>query len=128
MSPGKYNFSVNAYEPCLDKSYYEVYELIFEKTEFSIFIQTDKPIYKAGDLVKFRVFSVDSETKPYNLNSAVVTVLDSNGVKLKSSTNVTFIKGKYENSLQLSNGPTLGDWNIQVEADVLVSYAFKTIG
>ena len=115
---------MNVYEPCNDRSFYEVQELIFEKRQFSIFIQTDKPIYKAGDLMRFRAFSLDSETRPFNVDSAVVTILDPNNVKIKTFTNVTFVKGKYENSLQLSNEPTLGDWRIKVEADVLVSLSY----
>lgn len=102
-------------------SYYDVQDLIFVKTQFSTFIQTDKAMYKAGDLINFRVFAVDSETRPYNLNSAVVTIFDSTDIKIKIFPNVTFVKGTYENSLQLSESPSLGNWRIRIESGTIVS-------
>lgn len=109
-------------------SYYDVQSLIYVKTRFSTSIQTDKAMYKAGDLINFRIFAFDSETRPFNLNSAVVTIYDSTDTKIKSFANITFNTGIYENLLQLSESPSLGNWRIRVEAgsDVSLNSSFST--
>lgn len=121
MKPGQYQISANAYDPFMKTSYYDVYQLNYEKPKFSNFIQTDKAMYKAGDLVKFRLFSVDSETRPYNLIGATASVYDSTDTKIKSFDNITFVKGIYENSVQLSENPSLGTWKVRLVAGSVVS-------
>jgi CD109 antigen len=80
-------------------------------------IQTDKAIYKAGDLMRFRLISINSETLPEAVVGAVVTIFDSGNLKIKVFSGVTFMKGKFEEALQLSLSPTLGTWKIRVEAE-----------
>lgn len=86
-------------------------------------IQTDKAIYRGGDLIKFRVFSFDSETRPQNLQNVVVTIYDSSNprVKIVSFNNVTFVKGKFEETLQLSNNPNYGTWMVEAVTGTSVS-------
>jgi uncharacterized protein YfaS (alpha-2-macroglobulin family) len=95
--------------------------LFFRKKYFSIFTQTDKALYKAGDLINFRLFAINSETLPANPLGAVITVFDPSNLKIKTFTNVTFVKGKHENLLQLSQSPPLGNWKIRVEVEGEVS-------
>jgi uncharacterized protein YfaS (alpha-2-macroglobulin family) len=38
--------------------------LAIEDERILIFLQTDKPLYKGGDTVKFRVLTVDSRLRP----------------------------------------------------------------
>lgn len=40
----------------------------------SVFIQTDKAMYKPGDKVKFRVLVLDSDTKPATVNNMNVFI------------------------------------------------------
>lgn len=83
-------------------------------------IQTDKALYKGGDVVNFRVFSINSETLPENVNGAVVTIFDVNNIKIKTF-NATFVKGKFESSFDISPTPSFGDWKISVSAGGMVS-------
>ncbi len=46
----------------------------------SIFIQTDKAMYKPGDKVKFRVIVLDSETNPSNVNNMNVFITVSQSI------------------------------------------------
>lgn len=121
MKSGNYQLTAYTYDPDKKKSYTDVQPIIFENKHFSIFIQTDKPIYKPGDLVNFRVFAVDSETRPYDVPKSTITIYDSGDTKIKSYVDGKFVDGKYENSLQLSQEPTLGEWKIKVEAEAEVS-------
>lgn len=102
-------------------------DLSFQATVDTILIQTDKAIYQSGDLIRFRVFSFDSETRPRSLDSAIVTILDGNDVVIQSFENVKFVKGKYEGSLQLGNNPSQGSWKIRVEAGVSVSFKLSDL-
>lgn len=121
LLPGTYQLSASSYDPVMMASYVDVQDLIFKKRLSSVFIQTDKAIYKAGDFMQFRVFAVDSETRPENLIASTVTILDPNDLKIKIFANNTFVKGKYENNLQLSDSPALGVWKIKVDVGGEVS-------
>lgn len=93
-------------------------KLSFVVKQFSIFVQTNKAIYKANDLIQFRLFAVNSQTLPYSVNGpTIITITDPSNNKIKEFSNVTFVKGKYENELLLSSAPKLGSWTISVEAE-----------
>lgn len=121
MNPGSYSLLVSAYDPYSKRTYKQEQKLVYEKKIFSAFIQTDKAMYKAGDLINFRVFAINSETKPHNVEGGSIMITDSGSTKIKSFADVKFVKGKYENSLQLSDSPTLGSWKISFEANGEVS-------
>lgn len=79
-------------------------------------------MYKGGDTVKFSIFSIDSETKPYNPKSGVVSIYDSAELKVKTFANVTFVKGKYKGELVLSETPAKGLWKLKFVAEGEVSF------
>lgn len=89
-----------------------LYELVAECNDFSkavglyinpqkvtLMIQLDKPIYKITDIVNFRVFAIDSRTKPYMKTPGFskIWILDSRNNELKSFENVRLTLGVYEN-------------------------------
>lgn len=119
---GNYKLSATGLE------FLEIYDekyLTYISKHFSIFVQTDKAIYKADDTIRFRLFAINSKTLPYAVQgSPVVTINDPAGNKIKQFANVTFIKGKYENELLLSSSPQLGSWMISIEAEGEVSHRF----
>jgi CD109 antigen len=100
-----------------NRQYVENQALFYRKKIVSILIQTDKPIYKPGDLLKFRLFSISSETLPVNLTNVVVAILDSAGVKIRYFSNAVLRKGLFEESVQVSMDPPFGKWTIQVDYD-----------
>ncbi|XP_035228496.1 ovostatin-like, partial [Stegodyphus dumicola] len=71
---------------------------IDEKQEVSIrsrsdltLIQTDKPLYKPGQTVRFRVLPMDSELKPLGKDATGdIWVEDSNGIRVSQWKNLTF--------------------------------------
>jgi len=74
-----------------------------------------------GDLLQFRVFAVDSETKAINPTcSSTITISDPNGNSIQSFQDVTFKRGKYENSFQLSEKARLGFWKLSADCDLEV--------
>ena len=85
--------------------------------KYSTFIQTDKSIYKPGDNVKFRVFVLDAETKPFKFEDIEIYITDGgrNRVKQFENPKGNFIKGVYQNELQLSDSPVMGKWHIHVK-------------
>lgn len=86
---------------------------------FSVFIQTDKSVYKPKDNVKFRIMVLDSETRPFEFDSIDVYVTDGgdNRVKQYEKVKNNFIKGVYQNELQLSDQPVMGSWKIHVKVN-----------
>lgn len=95
--------------------------LIFRKAVGTVLINTDKPIYKAGDQVVVKVFGTDSETRPCNIENAVVTIYNPDEVKLKVFSNFTFSVGKFQDSINLGENPSLGTYKISFVADTIVS-------
>jgi CD109 antigen len=108
------------------KEYSETNSLNYISKEFSLFVQTNKAIYLPGDLIQFRVFAINSESRSVNPSGHnSVTIRDAKGNVISTFDNVTFAKGKYENQLQLASRPSLGLWKIQVQCDDIVSFKFS---
>lgn len=78
-------------------------------------------MYKGEDTVKFSIFSINSETKPYNPESGNVIIYSSEKLTVKTFSNVTFVKGKFKGELKLSKTPPKGLWKIEFEAENQVS-------
>lgn len=92
--------------------------LKIESKNVSIFIQTDKAIYKPGETVKFRVLVLDSSLKPVELTKNAllqVHITDPEKNRIKHWKNINPIKGVFSSEIQLSELPILGDWVITTE-------------
>lgn len=90
--------------------------LKIESKQVSIFIQTDKSIYKPGEKVKFRVLVLDSELKPASLveNQLLnIHFVDPQKNRIKQWLHVTPIKGVFTSEIQLSELPILGTWEFK---------------
>lgn len=89
--------------------------------KFSVFVQTDKPIYKPDDLLRFRVFLLDSTTRPYTSKESVnVSIYDPADNLIKQWSNVTIKNGTFQTDFQMSSAVT-GDWLIKVFVENQVS-------
>lgn len=87
--------------------------LKIELKNVSIFIQTDKAIYKPGETVKFRVLVLDYELKPVTLTSDAplnIHFNDPEKNRIKQWLNVNPKKGVFTSEIQLSELPVLGEW------------------
>ncbi len=94
-------------------------DLTLSEKYFSFLIQTDKALYKPGDLVRFRVLVIDKDTKPHDLvGSLQVYVYDGDGNFIKLYANQsTANNGVYTNEFQLSDSPVMGYWQLKFIAE-----------
>nr|BAE44110.1 thioester-containing protein [Tauphaedusa tau] len=88
--------------------------LTFNSKELSLFIQSDKAIYKPGDTVDFRAFAVYADLKSYT-GPIDISVFDAAANKIKQWLQVKPTDGVITQNLTLSSQPVLGDWRIHVE-------------
>ncbi|CAG2103592.1 unnamed protein product [Medioppia subpectinata] len=89
--------------------------LQFQPKTVSVFIQTDKAMYKPGQKVQFRALVVTPSLLPVNNASVDIHIKDGNGNRVKQWTGLTPIRGVVSQELQLSEQPVLGEWAIVVE-------------
>lgn len=93
-------------------------KLKIESKNASIFIQTDKAIYKPGETIKFRVLILDYELKPFPLkpnNPLNIYFSDPERNRIKQWLNVTTNKSVFTSEIQLSELPTLGNWKFEAQ-------------
>ena len=96
-------------------------QLYFNKQLVSVYIQLSKPVYGISDLIEFRVFILNSRTKPYKIaDTSTIRILDPSNNQIKAWKNPSFKQGLYEGQWQLSEALT-GEWTVLVEADGQVS-------
>lgn len=53
--------------------------------KYSIFIQTDKPVYNPGDELLYRVLVLDSDLKPYRAENITIDIVDAEGNSMLST-------------------------------------------
>ncbi|KAL7028449.1 hypothetical protein ACKWTF_005840 [Chironomus riparius] len=100
------------------KGFAEKRSLTYITKEYSFLLQLSKAIFLPGDLLQFRAFAVDSETRAVAPKcSSVVTISDANGNAIVSFKNIAFDNGKYENQLELSSKAGLGIWKLKIQCD-----------
>ena len=91
--------------------------LKIETKAVSIFIQTDKAIYKPGDSIKFRVLVLDHDLKPVPLTSddkqLSIYVTDPEKNRIRQWLRVTPKKGVFSSEVQLTELAVLGKWEIE---------------
>jgi hypothetical protein len=71
--------------------------------------------------VKFSIFCIDSDTKPYNPKLASVVIKNPDGITIRKFNNVTFVKGKYVGYVKPKDIDVFGSWAIIVDAEGQVS-------
>lgn len=85
--------------------------------KISVFIQTDKPIYKPGQTVNMRIVGVDENLKPLTGQVKRVSITSPSKVRTMQWDNVDFIGGIVSLKFPLSSQPLLGDWKIEAEVE-----------
>lgn len=99
----------------------------FDTKNVSIFIQTDKAIYKPEEEIHFRVIVLDSKLKPVRLDgkstSFLIYIEDGENNRIKQWKNGELSKGVFSSQFKLSKLPVLGHWKIIVKINEEVNRA-----
>ncbi|XP_068620051.1 CD109 antigen [Battus philenor] len=90
-------------------------QLTFSNRFMTIFIQMDKPVYKQGQTVKFRVIPINTELKAFG-RSIDVYILDPSGRIMKRWLSRQSNFGTVSLQYQMSDQPQYGEWSVRVEA------------
>lgn len=98
--------------------------LTYESKSYSVFIQTDKAIYKPGQLVQFRVLVVNPHLLPTVTGAINVFITDASGNRIKQWDRLFTSKGVLSAELLLSDQPVLGNWIINVD---ILGQVFKKL-
>ncbi|KFP86852.1 Ovostatin, partial [Acanthisitta chloris] len=83
-------------------------------TESIVFVQTDKPIYKPGQSVRFRVVALDLNFKPIQEMYPVIAIQDPRGNRIFQWQNVTSDMNIIQLEFLLTEEPILGNYKIIV--------------
>ncbi|KAG7207858.1 hypothetical protein KM043_009457 [Ampulex compressa] len=90
-------------------------KLIFSQRSMTIFIQLDKPVYKQGEIIRFRTIPINTELKAFN-NPVDVYMLDPHRRIMRRWLSRQSNLGTVSLSYHLSDQPVFGEWIIQVIA------------
>ncbi|MCL4121578.1 UNVERIFIED_CONTAM: hypothetical protein GTU68_018201, partial [Idotea baltica] len=112
LGSGEYNLTVTGYGGL---SFHNTTKLTYEAKSYSVFIETDRGVYKPGDTIKFRAVLVNPLLKPSVTGAIDVYVADGDGNRVKQWLRVFTNKGVYSGEIALSEEPVLGYWNITVD-------------
>ena len=116
--PAEYLLSARALAVDRSWNFSQEAQLTYQAKSFSGFIQTDKPIYKPSDLVRFRALFLSGELLvPLPLKQEInVTVSDPKRNVVRRWQELSNWRGLLTLELALSDDPQLGDWLVEVEA------------
>lgn len=90
-------------------------DLNYQSKSVSIFIQTDKAMYKPGQTVNFRAFAIYPNMSTYT-GAMDIEIYDPNTNKIKQILGARDSTGVITNFLEVDTQPVLGDWKIKVMA------------
>uniref|UniRef100_A0A8D0CAT7 CD109 antigen n=2 Tax=Salvator merianae TaxID=96440 RepID=A0A8D0CAT7_SALMN len=114
-SPGDYNLLVKGYSEG-QLLFSNQTALEFDRKSLSVFVQTDKSMYKAGQEVKLRVVTLYPNLKPYN-TPVNIYIRDPRRNLVQQWLAQNGKLGKIAKQFKLSRYPMLGDWNIEVQVN-----------
>ncbi|XP_020030545.2 alpha-2-macroglobulin [Castor canadensis] len=91
--------------------------VMIQKKQSLIFVQTDKPIYKPGQIVKFRIVSVDESFHPLNELMTLVYIQDPKGNRIAQWQSLKLESGLKQLSFPLSSEPLQGTYLVVVRTE-----------
>ncbi|CAM9628767.1 unnamed protein product [Lampetra fluviatilis] len=115
-SPGSYELQVHG----VDSSgllFVNSSTLIFDSRALLLFVQTDKAVYKPGQTVHFRAFSVDSSLRPHLGGAYDIEIQDPVSNRVQQWRGLTSASGVVSADFPVSDQPLLGQWKIIVHGE-----------
>jgi len=113
----RYDLTVKA-EVDGETAYENSTKIYVDPNVVSLLIQTDKPVYKPGETVKFRVILMDRQLKPLSGSKVEILLRDPQANIIKKWSEVEISRGIFSDQLELSKEPNLGDWKLHVTSDL----------
>lgn len=110
---GDYQLSVHGIQGV---DFHQSVALSMNTRNMSVFVQTDKAIYRPSDTVKFRVIVLNEKLKPLNETKIQIFITDGAQNPVKQFKDIVITKGAFQGSFELSDSPNLGNWSIVVVA------------
>jgi MG2 domain len=99
-----------------ESAFYEKQFLSVETETYSIFIHTNKASYRPGDVCKYRIIIVDSDTRPVAIyGSLTVTFFDSSKTSVHIKANRSAKKGIFSGEYQTPVRGKKGVWELEAE-------------
>ncbi|KAM8912654.1 alpha-2-macroglobulin-like isoform 1-T1 [Lycaon pictus] len=91
--------------------------VVVKNQESLVFVQTDKPIYKPDQTVKFRVVSLDENFHPLNELIPLVYIQDPKGNRITQWQKLRLENGLKQLSFPLSSEPFQGSYKVVVQKE-----------
>lgn len=82
LGPGMYNLTASGSGGL---QFYNTTELMYRQKSYSVFIQTDKAIYKPGHMILFRVIVLNAHLKPAVTGSMDIHIMVSSINKINNT-------------------------------------------
>ncbi|XP_050465402.1 thioester-containing protein 1 allele S3-like isoform X2 [Cataglyphis hispanica] len=108
-TPGKYKLTARGLSGI---NFSKSTDIEYVHKSYSVFIQTDRAIYKPGHKVMFRCIILDSRLRPSIVGPTDVYIIDGDGNRIKQWTRPSVAHGIFSSELELSQSPVLGNWKI----------------
>ncbi|XP_014472781.1 PREDICTED: CD109 antigen-like isoform X2 [Dinoponera quadriceps] len=108
-TPGKYKLTARGLSGI---TFFKSKDVEYVHKSYSVFIQTDRAIYKPGHKVMFRCLVLDSRLRPSIVGPTDVYIIDGDGNRIKQWIRPPVAHGIFSSELELSVSPVLGNWKI----------------
>ncbi|XP_028825882.1 alpha-2-macroglobulin-like protein 1 [Denticeps clupeoides] len=99
---------------CLDKVYKNSTQFLVTPSPRLTFIETDKPLYKPGQTIRFRIVSLDANFLPYNQVFKSVEIEDSASNRIAQWLNQSTLSGIVDLSYSMAPEAATGSYAINV--------------
>jgi CD109 antigen len=114
IQPGSYQLEVKSLTNAFP--FHDTRFLYVESKTHSLFIQTNKVLYKPGDVVKYRVLILNAETKPVRVeNGLKISISDASQNVIQQIDRQNALQGIFRGEFELSKDEKFGKWNIEAE-------------
>ncbi|XP_076201906.1 alpha-2-macroglobulin-like protein 1 isoform X2 [Aptenodytes patagonicus] len=97
-----------------NSEYQKKQKVLIKHTDKKTFIQTDKPVYKPGQIVKLRIVTLDQNFIASNETHRLVELKDPKGNRIAQWLNVTPVGGIVDLSFPLAAEAPVGEYTIKM--------------